>query len=159
MVQETQMDKFEEYKFFTERVQHRSERRQQASQIYLTVNTAIFGVIALLIKDSGLVGWNLVITASPLFFVGVLVCIIWSRIIQEFSRLIGWQYEQLREMEKQIKGSFKMHTKEWDEFYNPDKLKKSFSFSSLEARLPLIIIGLYIVYFTRVFITALLGIL
>ena len=68
------MDKFDEYKFFTERVQHRSERRQQASQIYLTVNTAIFGVIALLIKDSGLHGWSLMIGVFPLFCVGILVC-------------------------------------------------------------------------------------
>lgn len=140
------MDKFDEYKFFTERVQHRSERRQQASQIYLTVNTAIFGIIALLIKDSGLHGWNLAIAALPLFSVGILVCMIWHRIISEFKRVIGWQYEQLREMEKHIKGSFKMHTKEWDEIYKITKSKNAFSFSSLEAQMPLIFIILYIVY-------------
>ncbi len=140
------MDKFDEYKFFTERVQYRSQRRQQASQIYLTVNTAIFGIIALLIKDSGLTGWNLAISTLPLFLVGILVCFTWSRIIKEFSNLIGWQYEKLRELEKQIKGSFKMHTKEWDEFYKPIKSRKGFSFSDLEAQMPAIFIGLYLVY-------------
>ena len=140
------MDKFDEYKFFTERIQHRSERRQQASQIYLTVNTAILGIIALLIKDSGLHGWSLVIAVSPLFFVGLLVCVTWSRIIYEFGKIIGWQYEQLREMEKQIKGSSKMHTKEWEQFYQPVKSKKGFSFSNLESRLPSIFIGLYALY-------------
>lgn len=141
------MDKFEEYKFFTERVQYRSQRRQQASQIYLTVNTAIFGIIALLIKDSGLAGWSLAIASLPLFFVGIIVSITWSRIIMEFGRLIGWQYEQLREMEKYMKSSFKMHTKEWEEFYKPiNKSKRGFSFSSLEAQMPSVFIGLYIVY-------------
>lgn len=140
------MDKFDEYKFFTERVQHRSQRRQQASQIYLTVNTAVFGIIALLIKDSGLTGWGLAIATLPLFFVGVLACITWSRIIREFSKLIGWQYEQLREMEKHIKGSFKMHNREWDEFYKPAQSKKGFSFSNLEAQMPSIFVILYVIY-------------
>jgi len=153
------MDKFDEYKFFTERVQHRSDRRQQASQIYLTVNTAIFGIIALLIKDSGLTGWSLAVVALPLFFVGVLVCITWFRIILEFSRIIGWQYEQLREMERQIKGSHKMHIKEWEEFYRPTKSKSTFSFSNLESRLPSIFIGLYVVYAVAIAVAIALGVL
>lgn len=140
------MDKFDEYKFFTERTQHRSERRQQASQIYLTINTAIFGIIALLIKDSGLHGWNLVIAILPLFSVGVLVCLIWLRIISNFKRVIGWQFEQLREMEKHIKGSYKMHTKEWNEVYRIDKSPEGFSFSNLETKMPLFFIGLYSIY-------------
>lgn len=151
------MDKFDEYKFFTERVQYRSQRRQQASQIYLTVNTAIFGIIALLIKDSGLTGWNLVISALPLFLVGILVCFTWSKIIKEFSNLIGWQYEKLREMEKQIKGSFKMHIKEWDEFYKPNGSKKNFSFSNLEAQMPSIFIGLYMIYGVGMVIAVMIG--
>ena len=152
------MDKFDEYKFFTERVQHRSERRQQASQIYLTVNTAIFGLIALLIKDSGLKGWNLLIGILPLFLVGVIVCLTWARIISEFKRLIGWQYEQLREMEKHIKSLYKMHTKEWEEFYKPVNSKSRFSFSDLESRMPSIFIGLYIVYAIGLIIVIALGI-
>ena len=151
------MDKFEEYKFFTERAQHRSERRQQASQIYLTVSTAIFGVIALLIKDSGLSGWNLAIATLPLFFVGMLVCMTWSRIIREFSRLIGWQYEQLREMEDHMQGSSKMYTKEWEEFYKPGNSKNGFSFSGLESRMPSIFIGLYLTYGIGIVLSVVIG--
>lgn len=153
------MDKFDEYKFFTERVQYRSQRRQQASQIYLTINTAIFGIIALLIKDSGLSGWILVIATLPLFFVGILVCITWSRVIREFSNIIGWQYEKLREMEKHITGSFKMHTREWEEFYRPVKSKSGFSFSNLEAQMPSYFLGLYIIYAIGTLVAASIGLL
>lgn len=153
------MDKFDEYKFFTERVQHRSERRQQASQIYLTVNTAIFGLIALLIKDSGLKGWNLLVGVLPLFFVGIFVCLTWSKIIYEFKRVIGWQYEQLREMEKRLKGSYKIHIKEWEEFYKPINSKSGFSFSNLESRMPLVFISLFIAYGVGVFIAVTYGLL
>lgn len=153
------MDKFEEYKFFTERVQHRSERRQQTSQIYLTINTAIFSIIALLVKDVGLQGWSLAIAMLPLFLVGILVCIIWARIIFDFKRVIGWHYEQLREMEKQIPGSSQIHTKEWDEFFKPVRSKEGFSFSDLEALMPSIFIGVYVVYAVGMFIAVAAGLL
>ncbi len=48
------MDKFDEYSLFSSLVQHKSQRRQAASQTYLTVNTVIFGVLAFLVKDAGL---------------------------------------------------------------------------------------------------------
>jgi hypothetical protein len=48
--------KFEEYKLPSELVQWLSERRQAASQTYLAVNTAPFGVLAFLAKDAGFHG-------------------------------------------------------------------------------------------------------
>lgn len=153
------MDKFDEYKFFTERVQHRSERRQNASQLYLTINTAIFGIVALLLKDSGLHGWNLAIATLPLFVVGVLVCVVWMRIIFEFKKVIGWHYDQLREMEKHIEGSFHMHIKEWEKFFKPARNKKGFSFSDLEAWMPSIFIGIYIIYAIGMIIAVEIGLI
>ena len=47
------VDKFQEFEMFSELVQRLSERRQSASQTYLTVNTAVFGVLAFLAKDAG----------------------------------------------------------------------------------------------------------
>ena len=43
-------DKFAEYKLFVESTQHLSERRQAATQTYLSVNTAIFAILALLVQ-------------------------------------------------------------------------------------------------------------
>ena len=136
------MDKFEEYKLFSDRTLQHSQRRQNASQIYLTVNTAIFSVMALLIRDSGLRGWNLVLASIPLFLVGLLASAVWIMIIARFKKLIGWYYEQLREMEEEIKGSYKFYTKEWISFSQ----KSRTSFSDLEAFMPKIFIGLYLIY-------------
>jgi hypothetical protein len=66
------MDTFEEYKVHIERTGKLSERRQTATQAYLAINTAIFGAVAFIIKDSGLSGWPLVFVALPLFVVGIL---------------------------------------------------------------------------------------
>jgi hypothetical protein len=139
------MDKFDELKFLHDRTQRLSERRQTASQTYLTVNTAIFGALAFLIKDSGFQGWKLVLVCLPLFSVGVFACIIWHRIIKSLESIIGWHYQQLREIEKKIPKSHLVINKEWEDFFK-EKEKRKFSFSGLEAQLPKLLIALYIVY-------------
>ena len=139
------MDKFEEYKFFAEDAQKLSERRQHTSQTYVTVNAAIFAVLALLIKDIGFRGWTLVLTALPLFLTGVLLCLIWQKIILQHKLLIGWRYDQLKEMEKVMAGSYQMYTKEWQDFFKP-RQGKEFSFSFLEIWLPRLFLILYLIY-------------
>ncbi len=140
------MDKFEEFKFFAGDAQRLSERRQNTSQTYVTVNAAIFAVLALLIKDVGLRGWTLVLTALPLFLTGVLLCIIWQKIIIQHKALIAWRYDQLKEMEKAIAGSYQMYTKEWEDFFKPQQGKERFSFSLLEIWLPRLFLFLYSIY-------------
>lgn len=153
------MDKFEEYKYLGDRALQQSQRRQNASQIYLTLNTAIFGVMALLIKDSGLTQWGLLLATLPLFIVGLIACVTWITIISRFKKLIGWHYEQLREIEKSIKGSYKFFTKEWNEFSDLDREKKHSSFSNLESIMPKLFIGLYLVYATGMITAVILGLL
>ena len=140
------MDKFEEYKFFAEDAQKLSERRQNTSQTYVTVNAAIFAVLALLIKDVGFRGWTLVLTALPLFLTGVLTSIVWQKIIIQHKMLIGWRYDQLKEMEKVIAGSYQMYTKEWEDFFKPRQGKERFGFSLLEIWLPRLFLALYFIY-------------
>ena len=140
------MDKFEEYKFFAENTHHLSERRQAATQTYLTVNTAIFGVIAFLIKDANLEGeFELAISLIPLFIVGMLACFIWNRIIIQHKLLINWRYDQLMKIEKdpRMKGSHQFYLREWEEFFKPLQGKEKFGFSVLEKLLPMLFMVLY----------------
>src|SRR5512136_2930843 len=111
------MDKFEEYKLLIERAQKLSERRQTTTQTYLTINTAIFGAAAFLVKDSGLQGWALVLIAVPLFAVGIIACSIWLGIANKLEKFLDWQYDRLREMEQAIPGNSMILTRENKEFY------------------------------------------
>jgi hypothetical protein len=142
------MNKFDEYKFFAETTQHLSERRQTATQTYLTVNTAIFAVLALLVKDTGFRGWNLVLVSLPLFMVGILACSIWYKIITQYKALIGWRYDQLMAIEQAMPESYRMYLKEWEDFFKPRQGKEHFGFSRLEVWLPRLFLGLYAVYGT-----------
>ena len=139
------MDKFDELKFIYERTEKLSERRQISSQIYLTINTLIFGTLAFLLKDSGLHNWNLILISLLFVGVGLLACFIWHRITWQLESIIGWHYQQLREIEKTLPESHQLFTKEFREFFEK-KDGQRFSFSNLESLLPRLLTGLYIVY-------------
>src|SRR5512135_1262225 len=146
--QEMTNNKFAEYKLFVESTQHLSERRQAATQTYLSVNTAIFAILALLVKEAGLKGWYLVGISFPLFLVGVLACLIWDKIITQYKALIGWRYDQLMAMERGMSGTYQLYVKEWEEFFRPKREQEKFGFSRLEVWLPRLFFALYLMYAT-----------
>lgn len=151
------MRNFEEYKFFIEHTQRLSERRQVATQTFLAVNTAIFTVLAFLIKDIKFEGWGLVLVSLPLFLVGMLVCLIWRRILEQFKILIKWRYEQLRDMEQATADSHQIFTKEYARFYQPQHAQEHFGFARLEERLPQLFLLLYSVYGVGLLVATIIG--
>jgi len=148
------MSNFEAYKLCDERIQRLSERRQTSSQTYLSINTIIFSVFAFLVKDAGLKGWNMLLISLPLLLMGVLACVVWIKIITDFKKIIGWHYEQLREMENNFPENYRTYTKEWEKFFKPQNKREKFSFSRLEGLLPRILIMLYIIYCSIMLISA-----
>lgn len=141
----TPVDKYSEYTFFAGNTQTLADRRQSATQLYLTVNTSIFALIGFLLNDAGLEG-RLHLVAFPLFAVGILVCLIWDRTICRYRTLIHWRFEQLMEMERSIPGSYQMFIREKKAFFDPEASKQTIAFSKLERWLPHVILGIYIVY-------------
>jgi len=147
------MDKLKEYEIATERVRSMSEQRQAASQLYLAVNTGIVGVFAFLVKDGGFSGWGSAAVGLPLFAVGIAACLVWHRIITDFRQIIGWHYEQLRDLEKSMPDCQGICTNEWEKFFKPQGGRERFGFSRLEVWLPRLFIGLYAVLFVGLLIT------
>jgi hypothetical protein len=148
------MSKFDEYKLLDERIQRLSERRQNSSQTYFSINTFIFSVFAFLVKDMGLSGQSMALVSIPLFLVGISACVVWIKIITDFKKIIGWHYEQLREIEKTVPESNQIYNKEWSQFFEPRQGKDRFSFSNLELSLPRILIVIYVIYGIIMVVTA-----
>ena len=151
------MDKFDEYKFFAESTLQLSERRQDATQTYLTVNTIIAAALGFLMKDMSFPGWGMVLVSLPFFLVGVLACVIWHRIITQYKALAGWRYNQLIEMEQAMPQSHQIYLKERDDFFNPQAEKKFVSFSGLELWLPRLFLALYAAYGVGLVVVTALG--
>ena len=152
---EQPVSQFEEYKLFIQYTQQLSERRQAATQTFLTINTAIFSVLAFLVKDGGFAVRQLALFSAPLFLVGLVICVIWRKILLQYKELGNWRFEQLRIMEQAMPDSSQVFTKEWDQYYKPRQGKERFGFSRLETWLPQLCIVLYVVYGVGVLVFAL----
>jgi hypothetical protein len=140
------MNRSEEYKFFSDGTQKLADRRQATTQVYLSVNTAIFALIAFLLRDVGVEGRLQALLTLPLFAVGVFACLVWYKLIAGYKRLISWRYDQLMAMEKTLPDSYQMYCKEQQRFFGSQDNKEKFGFSRLEVWLPQVILALYIVY-------------
>lgn len=140
------MDKFDEYKFFCESTERLSDRRQAATPAYVGINAAILGAIAFVVKDVALQRFDLLVALVPLFAVGIVLCIQWYKVIAQSKSLIGWRYEQLMSIEKEIEGSYQMYNRELEYFLQSVSFRKGFSFSRLEVWPPRMFVSLYIVF-------------
>lgn len=138
---------FREYEFIAHSTQFLTERRQSAAHTYLTVNTAIFAILGLLIEKVQLKGITLLIASSPLLLVGLISCGVWQRALKHYRSLTDWRYRQLMLIENRddMRGSHRLYTREWNEF--DEKIRdRGFPFSKLEAALPLLFALLYVAY-------------
>ena len=142
------MDAFDEYRFLAMSTQFLTERRQMAIRTYLTVNTLIFAVLGVLLKEAVFREWLLLVVSISLSAVGVLACWVWYRTLVHYRELIAWRYQELMKMEQEpaLSAAHKTYTREWNEFYSPGSARPKVSFSDLEAMLPQLFIAFYILF-------------
>ena len=140
-------DAFREYEFIAGSTQFLTERRQSSSQTFLTINTAVFVVFGLLIKEAGLRDELLAYASVPLILVGLAACFVWHTMLVHFRSLISWRFEVLRELEQDraMRGSRKLYSREWNEYFARQG-RSVFGFSRLEGHLPFFFAALYACY-------------
>ena len=139
-------DAFREYEFIAQSTQFLTERRQAAAHTYLTVNTAIFAILGVLIERVA-TGGTLVLAGLPLLVAGAISSVVWNAALQRYRSLIDFRYRQLMEIEKgdAMSGSHRLYTREWNE-YDDGVRRRGFPFSTLESLLPKLFLGLYGAY-------------
>lgn len=158
--------KFGEYKAFIEDTARFTDRRQTISNTFVVINSLLLTVISYSLKDSSFIQpWKIILTI-PLILAGILVSVWWRQLIRKYKKLVNLRIRLLREMEnsKELSGLVKMYHAE-DELYPRDEngkmLKgKGLNFSDLEAKLPLLFIGLYtlfLIFFYTLFVTVFWG--
>jgi len=132
-----------EYEIFLEWINKLTERRQTVTTIYLSVNTAIVGLIAFLLKDYSLSEWIQQASVLVLLVSGVIACDLWRRLITQHSALIGWWYEQLRGLEDAMLESNKLLTREYQVLYLEKQSKTRIGLTRYETRLTWLFTVLY----------------
>ena len=149
----TEKIKFDEYKMIIEDTARFSERRQQISNTYITINSLLLTAIAFMFKDSGAKSIWVVLLPVPLVVAGLFVSFWWSQLILKYKNLVGLRMDILYEMEKteELAGLEKIYHIEEQKYYPRDEdgnmLEDNVSsFSNLENRLPIMFGLLYIVF-------------
>ena len=160
----TSVNKFEEYRFFSESTARLTDRRQMATQVWVTLHTLLFAALGYLMKEAGANvqsamesgaaaasggRWLFVASAfGPLLLLGLWSCVIWRKMLLSYQELISWRYDQLMEMERapQLEGSHRFFNREWEDFFGPDAKRRRISFTRLEVRLPTVLIFVYLAF-------------
>jgi hypothetical protein len=143
---------FEEYKLLFENAERLFDRRQNAAQIYLGINTAVSAAFTFAAKDLGLTPGRLLLITVPLFLAGALACSVWLRAIRQYETMLEWRFRQLRRMERRgFAESYRIFTKEWEAIYRPRR-RGPFGFTRLESFAPRAFLGIYLVAFVLVII-------
>lgn len=152
----TEIDKFEEYKFFIDDTSRFSERRQTISNIYVAVNSLLLTGIGLLIKDLTIqTSWNWFLSL-PLIAAGIAVSIWWSQLIYRYKELVRLRIRVLRDIEDEMENSVKMYHRE-DVLYPVDKNGvtipgQGLNLSDIEGNLPKLFIALYCIFGLALFL-------
>ena len=136
----------DDYQRVIDQVKSLTENRQAVTSTYLSVNTAIIGAIAFLLKDSQIPGTAQGIAILVLMGSGVVVCDLWRRLLNQYGSLLGWWYEQLRKLEETQPDSARLYTREYTELYQHAKNRPRIGLSSYQTGLTWIFTAIYIVF-------------
>lgn len=153
------MEKLDEYKMFFEYINKLTDRRQIATTIYISVNSAITVAIAFLLKGAPLIEWVQKLALLFLFLLGILVCDLWRRSILQYGTLLGWWFARLRELENEMSESDKFISREYQELYMEGKAENQTGFTRYEIRLTWFFMTVYSVFGLGVLIVLILGLI
>ncbi len=108
----------DQYMMVWEHVNRLMGRRQAMTGVHLTVNAAIIGATAYILKGKvTFVGWQL-LAILLLLLAGMAASYMWTRLVTHYSTLLGWWYDMLRELEASYERELpNFITREYKRFY------------------------------------------
>src|SRR5208282_2200561 len=131
---------FEQYKLFVESVEKTSDRRQQANNYFIAINTALISLIGLSfqIKILENVAWIKFI----LSVVGVIMCVIFWYLIRSYRQLNTGKFAVIHEIEKHL--PLALYKYEWKVLGEGKDKRKYYPFSHIELLIPWVFGMIYV---------------
>jgi len=131
---------FEQYKLFIESVEKTSDRRQQANNYFITINTALISFIGLsfqinLFKN---LPWLKILFAV----LGIVICFVFYFLIKSYKQLNTGKFAVIHEIEKHL--PLALYKYEWQVLGEGKDKTKYYPFSHVELWIPRIFGILYL---------------
>lgn len=131
---------FEQYKLFIDSIEKTSDRRQQANNYFITINTALISFIGLSfqIKIFENSPWLKILLA----ILGIVICFIFHFLIRSYKQLNTGKFAVVHEIEKQL--PLALYKYEWKILGEGGDKTKYYPFSHIELLIPWIFGILYL---------------
>jgi hypothetical protein len=161
----SKFDKFDEYKFLVEDTARITDRRQNISNLYTTINSILLAAIAVLFTETALPNLVIISGSVAIMIAGIAIATAWKRAILNYRELLRLRFDILYEIEKhpEMEDSEKVYHREAEELYPRDETEKTIDdkglFSNIEKILPEIFIGLYIILTLTIISAAIYGLI
>lgn len=136
---------FEQYKLFLDSVEKTSDRRQQANNYFIAINTALISIIGLSFQVK--IFDNATWLKSLLGLLGIIICVIFWFLIRSYKQLNTGKFEVIHEIEKQL--PLALYKYEWEILGEGKDKNKYYPFSHIELWIPWVfgtiyaILGIY----------------
>ncbi len=122
-----QAHSLEIYKLYVQMADNISARRQSANSFFLTVNTAIVGIVGYVGGTSG--SWNWIISLA-----GLVLCYTWYRLIRSHKDMNSGKFKVVHEIEKELPLS--PYDAEWEALGRGNDPKLYLPFTRIEIWVP-----------------------
>lgn len=127
---------FEQYKLYVETVEKVSDRRQNANNFFLTLNSAILAFTGFLTTQSFEV-WHILVAIA-----GLSITILWLLTLRSFRSLNSCKFKVIHELEEKLPS--KLFTCEWNYLGQGKSKRKYLKLSVIEQGIPLVFSILYL---------------
>jgi hypothetical protein len=125
----------EQYKLCVEMADRVSSRRIQTNQFYLSLLTALLGIVAFALnKDSTLIHIHYFVL-FPIALLGLLLCLVWYFNLESYRQLNSGKFQVINDMETQL--PYACFTEEWQKL-KADDPKGYFRQTKIEKFIPMI---------------------
>lgn len=124
------------YKLYVQMADNISVRRQSANSFFLTVNTAIIGVVGYVGGTSG--NWNWAVSLA-----GLILCYAWYRLVRSYKDMNSGKFKVVHEIEKELPLS--PYDAEWEALGRGKDPKLYLPFTRIEMWVPRVFGALHLI--------------
>lgn len=141
---EKDLDQYlEQYRIYLHVFNAIGDRRQKSNEFFLGLNTAIIGILGYIETKSIPLGESLIFLLVP--FVGIAICICWYQFIESYRQLNRAKFKVIHRLEKKL--PIALFESEWELLGKGQDTNKYRKLSSIEKKIPIIFILLYVTIF------------
>lgn len=131
----------EQYKLYIEGVEKISDRRQNANNYFITINTVLISFIGVLfqIKNFVHIAW----IRSLIAVIGIIICAIFWFLLRSYKQLNAGKFKVIHEIESKL--PLALYDFEWETLGEGKDVGIYFPFSHIEMIIPWVFGAIYIV--------------